>query len=66
MFYAEVVGQEEKVLNIIRPKRSRKLPQVLMEEEVIRLVAAISTQRKRIRNPPQALLFLIQEKLIFV
>ncbi|MBK8703388.1 MAG: tyrosine-type recombinase/integrase [Saprospiraceae bacterium] len=47
MFYAEVVGQEEKVLNIIRPKRSQKLPQVLTEEEVIRLLQATDNLKHR-------------------
>lgn len=40
MFYAEVVGQEEKVRNIIRPKRAQKLPHVLTESEVTRLLQA--------------------------
>ena len=34
LFYAEVVGQDEKVRDIIRPKRAKKLPQVLTEAEV--------------------------------
>ncbi|MEZ4967626.1 MAG: site-specific integrase [Saprospiraceae bacterium] len=40
MFYAEVVRQEEKVRNIIRPKRAQKLPHVLTESEVTRLLQA--------------------------
>ncbi|MBK6620998.1 MAG: phage integrase N-terminal SAM-like domain-containing protein, partial [Saprospirales bacterium] len=40
MFYCEVVGQEEKVIDIIRPKRAQKLPHVLTEREVERLLQA--------------------------
>ena len=40
MFYMEVVPQEDKVLELIRPKKAHKLPQVLSEEEVIRLIKA--------------------------
>lgn len=47
MFYAEVVGQEEKVMNLIRPKRPEKLPHVLSEAEVTRLLQAISNLKHR-------------------
>ncbi|MBL7775181.1 MAG: phage integrase N-terminal SAM-like domain-containing protein, partial [Saprospiraceae bacterium] len=47
MFYAEVVGQEEKVLNLIRPKRAQKLPQVLTEPEVTRLLQATQNLKHR-------------------
>lgn len=40
MFYAEVLDQSEKVQNIIRPKRAQKLPHVLTESEVERLLKA--------------------------
>jgi site-specific recombinase XerD len=40
MFYADVVGQEDKVMNLLRPKRPQKLPQVLGEQEVVRLFQA--------------------------
>lgn len=40
MFYIEVVPQEDKVLELIRPKKAHKLPQVLSEEEVVRLIKA--------------------------
>ncbi len=47
MFYAEVVGQEEKVQGLFRPKRSEKLPQVLTQEEVARLLKAIDNIKHR-------------------
>lgn len=40
MFYAETVNQEEKVRYLIRPKKSTKLPHVLTEAEVARLLKA--------------------------
>lgn len=40
MFYAETVNQEEKVRYLIRPKKSTKLPHVLLEAEVARLLKA--------------------------
>ena len=40
MFYAEVVNQEEKVRYLIRPKKAQKLPHVLTEDEVTRLLKA--------------------------
>ncbi len=47
MFYAEVVGQEEKVMNLIRPKRAQKLPHVLTESEVTRLLQATQNLKHR-------------------
>jgi site-specific recombinase XerD len=47
MFYAEVIGQEEKVRNIIRPKRSQKLPHVLTEGEIVRLLQAVTNLKHR-------------------
>lgn len=47
MFYAEVVEQEEKVRNIIRPKRPQKLPHVLAEAEVVRLLKATDNRKHR-------------------
>ncbi|MCB9343434.1 MAG: tyrosine-type recombinase/integrase [Saprospiraceae bacterium] len=47
MFYAEVVGQEEKVRYLIRPKRPGKLPHVLSEQEVVRLFSAVDNLKHR-------------------
>ncbi len=47
MFYAEVIQQEEKVRNIIRPKRPEKLPHVLSEAEVTRLLQATTNLKHR-------------------
>lgn len=47
MFYTEVVGQEEKVIDIIRPKRAQKLPHVLTEREVERLLQATDNFKHR-------------------
>ncbi len=40
MYFAEVISQGEKVRNLIRPKKAKKLPHVLTEEEVVRLLNA--------------------------
>ena len=40
MFYAEVVHQEDKVQNLLRPKRPQKLPQFFLEDEIKRLLDA--------------------------
>ncbi len=45
MFYAETVEQEEKVRYLIRPKKSMKIPHVLTEAEVIRLLKAVDNQK---------------------
>jgi site-specific recombinase XerD len=50
MFYAEVIQQEEKVRNIIRPKRPEKLPHVLSEAEVTRLFQATTNGHLRCDN----------------
>ncbi len=47
MFYAEVVKQEEKVMNLIRPKRAEKLPHVLSESEVTRLLQVTTNLKHR-------------------
>jgi integrase/recombinase XerD len=47
MFYAEVLGQEEKVRGLIRPKRAVKLPHVLTEQEVGRLLKATDNLKHR-------------------
>ncbi len=47
LFYAEVVGQEDKVTNLIRPKRAQKLPHVLTETEVTRLLQATTNLKHR-------------------
>jgi site-specific recombinase XerD len=47
MFYREVVGQEEKVKDLIWPKKAKKLPQVLTEEEVSRLLRSIDNLKHR-------------------
>lgn len=47
MFYSEVVNQEEKVRDIIRPKRAQKLPHVMTEQEVERLLLATDNLKHR-------------------
>ncbi|MBK8555464.1 MAG: tyrosine-type recombinase/integrase [Lewinellaceae bacterium] len=47
MFYAEVVDQEEKVRHLIRPKRAEKLPHVMSEQEVTRLLKACINLKHR-------------------
>lgn len=47
MYYAEVAGQEEKVRDLIRPKKPRRLPQVLSEDEVTRLLKATGNIKHR-------------------
>ncbi len=41
-FYADTINQEEKVLNLVRPKQPRKLPFVFTESEIERLLNALS------------------------
>ncbi len=41
MFYNEVAEQPEKVEKLYRPKKAQKLPQVLSEDEVVRLLKAV-------------------------
>jgi integrase/recombinase XerD len=47
MFYAEVAHQEEKVRNLIRPKRPMKLPHVLTEQEVERLLKSTGNPKHK-------------------
>lgn len=47
MFYSVVILQEEKVLNLFRPKKSQKLPQVLTEQEVTYLLRAVDNLKHR-------------------
>lgn len=47
MFYAEVVQQEEKVQGLFRPKRPEKLPHVLSENEVTRLLQVTTNLKHR-------------------
>ena len=47
MYFAETAGQEGKVRNLIRPKKARKLPHVLTEEEVSKLLQAIDNIKHR-------------------
>lgn len=46
-FYVCVVQQEEKVENLFRPKNPQKLPQVLTEEEVTRLLKSVDNLKHR-------------------
>ena len=47
MFFAEVVKQEHKVIGLFQPKRPQKIPQVLTEEEVVKLLTAIDNLKHR-------------------
>ena len=47
MFYASVVQQEHKVQGLFLPKRPEKLPHVLTEEEVTRLLKAVDNLKHR-------------------
>jgi site-specific recombinase XerD len=47
MFYGEVLGQESKVQNLLRPKKAQKLPHVLTEEEVSRLLRSADNLKHR-------------------
>ena len=47
MFYGEVLGQEGKVQNLLRPKKAQKLPHVLMEAEVLRLLRSADNLKHR-------------------
>lgn len=47
MFYAEVVQQAYKVQGLFHPKRPEKLPHVLTEEEVTRLLKAVDNLKHR-------------------
>ena len=47
MFYKNVVNQEEKVNGLFQPKPEKKLPQVLVEEEVTALLRAVDNIKHR-------------------
>lgn len=47
MFYGTVIAQEEKVVNLFRPKKSQKLPKVLTEQEVTYLLRAVDNLKHR-------------------
>lgn len=47
MFYAEVIPQEYKVQGLLRPKRPEKLPLVLTETEVSRLLKTVDNLKHR-------------------
>ncbi|HRK83976.1 MAG TPA: tyrosine-type recombinase/integrase, partial [Saprospiraceae bacterium] len=47
MFYAEVLGQHEKVRDMIRPKRPQKLPHTLTENEVSALLRAAANPKHK-------------------
>jgi integrase/recombinase XerD len=47
MFYAEVAEQSEKIENLYQPKREQKLPKVLLETEVSRLLGAVGNPKHR-------------------
>jgi integrase/recombinase XerD len=47
MFYGEVLGQESKVQNLFRPKKAQKLPHVLMEAEISRLLRSADNLKHR-------------------
>ncbi|MBK8564684.1 MAG: tyrosine-type recombinase/integrase [Saprospiraceae bacterium] len=46
-FYTNVAKQEEKVIDLLRPKKQQKLPQVLTEDEVIRLLKAVTNPKHK-------------------
>ena len=46
-YYEKVLGQKRKTYYIDRPKRSQKLPNVMSEEEVIRLIKAVDNLKHR-------------------
>ena len=47
MFYVEVVGQPEKVAGLVQAKKPQKIPQVLTEGEVSRLLKAVNNLKHR-------------------
>lgn len=47
IFYADVVGQEEKVRYIIRPKKPKKLPHVFTEVEITRLLQCVDNLKHK-------------------
>lgn len=47
MYYENTIGQEGKVRYLIRPKKAQKLPHVLTEDEVSRLLQAIDNLKHK-------------------
>ncbi len=47
LFYTEVVDQAQKVERLLRPKRPDKIPQVLTDKEVSRLLKAVDNLKHR-------------------
>ena len=47
MYYTECAGQSEKVRALIQPKRANKLPHVLTEEEVSRLLRSVDNLKHK-------------------
>ncbi|MFZ4428489.1 MAG: tyrosine-type recombinase/integrase [Saprospiraceae bacterium] len=47
LFYTEVIDQAEKVERLLRPKRPEKIPQVLTDSEVSRLLRAVDNLKHR-------------------
>jgi len=47
-FYIDVVKQETKVERLFRPKKLQKLPHVLTEDEVVRLLASVENQKHKL------------------
>lgn len=47
MFYSEVAHQAEKVEGLVQARKPQKLPQVLTEEEVIRLLKSVDNLKHR-------------------
>ena len=47
IYYSEVAQQADKVLGLIRPKKPKKLPQVLTEEEVASLLNSVTNLKHK-------------------
>lgn len=47
MFYAAIVGQEDKVNSLFHPKKAQKLPKVFTEEEVSALLRSVDNLKHR-------------------
>jgi integrase/recombinase XerD len=48
MFYAEVIEQEEKVQNLIRPKKHQKLPHYFTEDEIKKLLSVCENPKHKL------------------
>jgi site-specific recombinase XerD len=46
-FYTNVAKQEEKVADLLRPKKQQKIPQVLTDEEMVRLLNAVANPKHK-------------------